>query len=482
MPTLPLIRLRIASPGVVNYFVACVRVIHGLTAIIPGLFFLLIENNQPSPATTYWDNNELASLMFFALLSTLIFQAFQIYNEEIFSNLLRFRRMFFSWLAAFITLIFLYQQLQLFATLSDRQIASWFLISLLLFGTERVLLLVLFKQLTLKGFHLNNAVILGATENGLRLANHLKHNADIRCGLLGFIDDRTDRVGVQLAGFPILGNFNELERLIRQEQVAQVLVALPWSAESRIGGLIGRLRMFPVNVMLAPDLITFRQAHNRITSVAGIPMFNASELPLRGWSPLIKRLEDIILASIALITLSPLMLLTALLIKLDSQGPIFFRQHRYGYNNRLINVLKFRSMHQHAHDANAERQTTRNDQRITRIGRFIRKTSIDELPQLFNVLRGNMSMVGPRPHATATKAAGVLFEDAVVQYSARHRVKPGITGWAQINGYRGETDTLEKIERRVELDLEYIERWSVWFDLYILFRTVPAIALNQEVY
>jgi polysaccharide biosynthesis protein PslA len=482
MSTPPLEHLQVASPGVVNYFVACVRLVHGLTAIIPGLFFLLLENNQQISSTTYWDKNEAALLMFFALLSTLIFQAFQIYNDELFSNLLRFRRMLFSWFAAFITLVFLHQQLQLFVTLSDRQIISWFFISLVLFGAERLLLLALFKRLTLKGFHLHNAVILGATDNGLRLANHLKHNADIRCGLLGFIDDRTDRIGVELAGFPILGNINELERLIRQEQVAQVLVALPWSAESRIGVLIGRLRMLPVNVMLAPDLITFRRAHNRISSVAGIPMFNASELPLRGWSPLIKRLEDFLLASIALIALSPLMLLTALLIKLDSPGPIFFRQHRYGYNNRLIGVLKFRSMYQHARDANAERQTTRNDQRITRVGRLIRKTSIDELPQLFNVLRGNMSMVGPRPHATATKAAGVLFEDAVVQYSARHRVKPGITGWAQINGYRGETDTLEKIERRVELDLEYIERWSVWFDLYILFRTLPAVALTQEVY
>lgn len=474
--------LQVASPGFVNYFVACVRILHGLTAITPGLFFLLLNEGKQSPLSRYWDDNEAALLIFFALLSTLIFQAFRIYNEELFSNLLRFRRMFFCWLAAFSMLAFLHQQLELFASISNQQIVSWFFISLALYGAERLMLLALFRRLMRKGFHLHNTVILGATDNGLRLANYLTHNADIRCGLLGFIDDRTSRTGSELAGFPILGNTDELERLIRQEKVAQVLVALPWSAESRIAVLIGRLRMLPVNVMLAPDLITFRRAHNRISSVAGIPMFNASELPLRGWSPLIKRLEDLLLASIALMMLSPLMLLTALLIKLDSPGPIFFRQHRYGYNNRLIDVFKFRSMHQHAHDANAERQTTRNDERITRVGRFIRKTSIDELPQLFNVLRGSMSMVGPRPHATATKAAGILFEDAVVQYSARHRVKPGITGWAQINGYRGETDTLEKIERRVELDLEYIERWSVWLDLYILFRTVPAVALTQEVY
>ncbi|WP_134632410.1 exopolysaccharide biosynthesis polyprenyl glycosylphosphotransferase, partial [Pseudomonas aeruginosa] len=215
---------------------------------------------------------------------------------------------------------------------------------------------------------------------------------------------------------------------------------------------------------------------------SGIPMFNASELPLRGWSPLIKRCEDLVLASIALVLFAPLMALVALAIRLDSKGPVLFRQKRYGYNNRLIWVFKFRSMYTERTDANAERQTTRDDDRITRVGRFIRKTSIDELPQLFNVLAGSMSMVGPRPHATATKAAGIPFEEAVSEYSSRHRVKPGITGWAQINGYRGETDTLHKIKKRVEYDLEYIAKWSVWFDLYILFRTVPAVLLTKEVY
>lgn len=180
--------------------------------------------------------------------------------------------------------------------------------------------------------------------------------------------------------------------------------------------------------------------------------------------------------------LSPILLVTALAVRLDSEGPALFRQKRYGYNDRLIRVFKFRSMYVNQTDRNAERQTTREDPRITRVGRFIRKTSIDELPQLFNVLMGNMSIVGPRPHATATKAAGVPFEEAVREYSSRHRVKPGITGWAQINGYRGETDTLHKIQKRVEYDLEYISKWSVWLDLYIVFMTVPAILSTKEVY
>ncbi|RBH45093.1 undecaprenyl-phosphate glucose phosphotransferase, partial [Pseudomonas sp. MWU13-2860] len=192
--------------------------------------------------------------------------------------------------------------------------------------------------------------------------------------------------------------------------------------------------------------------------------------------------EDVLLAAVALALAAPLMLLLALLIKLDSPGPVLFRQKRYGYNNRLIEVYKFRSMYVEQADADAEAQTTRRDPRVTRVGRFIRKTSLDELPQLLNVLGGSMSMVGPRPHATATKAAGVLFEDAVSEYTARHRVKPGITGWAQVNGYRGETDTLAKIERRVEYDLEYIENWSLWFDFYILIRTLPAVLSADAAY
>jgi len=211
-------------------------------------------------------------------------------------------------------------------------------------------------------------------------------------------------------------------------------------------------------------------------------MFVVAEPPLQGWAPVLKRGEDVLLSALALLLLAPLMALIALAVKLDSPGPVLFRQKRYGYNQRLIEVFKFRSMHHHLRDEHAAQQTGRDDPRVTRIGRFIRKTSLDELPQLFNVLAGSMSLVGPRPHATATKAANVLFEDAVQEYVARHRVKPGITGLAQVNGYRGETDTIEKIQRRVEYDLEYIENWSLWLDLSILLRTLPAVLSAEAAY
>lgn len=470
--------LLLARPGFIEYFLAAIRLVHGLTACLPGFALLWFLSGDWSEI----HRGYIGVLLFFGILCVLMFQALGVYSEEIFSNKLRFRVMFFAWSGAFCLLLFMHQALELFRYISLPLLALWFAFSLFMFGVERLFLLAIFARLVKRGHFLQSAVIVGGTENGVRLAEYLRQNQDIRSGLLGFIDDRIGRMPPTLAGLPVLGDSSQLERMIREERVTQVLVALPWSAESRIGQVVRALRRLPVNVLLVPDMVAFRHAHNRITEVGGLPMFNVSEVPLAGWSPFIKRLSDLLLAGMATVALLPVMLLLALAIKLDSPGPVLFRQKRYGYNNRLIEVFKFRSMYHHRRDANAERQTTRNDDRVTRVGRFIRKTSLDELPQLLNVLLGSMSMVGPRPHATATKAAGVLFEEAVEQYSARHRVKPGITGWAQVNGYRGETDTLDKIEKRVEYDLEYIENWSVWFDLYILFRTLPALILAKEAY
>ena len=467
----------ISKSGFVQHFVALTRILHSLTAVLPGFLLLLINSHDSTSSEHYAE-----LMMFFALITVMLFQAFGVYNEELFSNDLRFKLMLFCWMTAFTFLIFMHQALDLFSLITSRQLLYWFICSLVLFGAERLALLLCLRTLMRRGRYLQNSVILGGTENGVQIARYMKQNSDIRIGILGFIDDRCSRFEAQVAGLPLLGNIDVLEQMIRDEQVQQVLVALPWEAESRIAGIVARLRQLPVSVLLVPDMLALRHAHHRITEVAGLPMFNASELPLQGWSPLIKRIEDLILASLALLLLSPLMLGVALAIKLDSPGPVLFRQKRYGYNNRLIEVYKFRSMYHQMADAHAERQTTKGDSRVTRVGAFIRRTSLDELPQLLNVLLGSMSMVGPRPHATATKAAGILFEEAVETYSARHRVKPGITGWAQINGYRGETDTLEKIEKRVEFDLEYIENWSVWFDLYILFRTLPAVAFSKEAY
>jgi len=213
-----------------------------------------------------------------------------------------------------------------------------------------------------------------------------------------------------------------------------------------------------------------------------IPVMTLFERPISGMDAILKRVEDLVLTSLILALLWPVLLLAAIAIKLDSPGPIFFRQRREGFNNHPFRVWKFRSMHHDFSQFDGIEQASRHDPRVTRVGRILRKTSIDELPQLFNVLRGQMSLVGPRPHADSTRAGGRLFSDVVTSYAARHKVKPGITGWAQVCGWRGETDTEDKLVKRLEHDLHYIENWSLGFDLYILVRTIGAVALNRDVF
>jgi exopolysaccharide biosynthesis polyprenyl glycosylphosphotransferase len=214
-----------------------------------------------------------------------------------------------------------------------------------------------------------------------------------------------------------------------------------------------------------------------------MPVLDVADRPIADWDVVMKWLFDKIVGTLALIAAAPVMALIALAIKLDSRGPVLFKQKRYGFNNDLIEVYKFRSMYVEATDATASKLVTKNDPRVTRVGRFIRKASLDELPQLFNVVfKGNLSLVGPRPHAVNAKAETRLYDEAVDGYFARHRVKPGVTGWAQINGWRGETDTQEKIQKRVEFDLYYIENWSVLLDLYIVAMTPFALLKTENAY
>ena len=249
-------------------------------------------------------------------------------------------------------------------------------------------------------------------------------------------------------------------------------MALPSTADHSLVETLNKLSLVPVDVRLCPGEFAMRLGTVQASHIGGHTFLNVIDRPLRDWRWIAKTVEDRILGFLILMLISPIMMAIALLIRLDSPGPVLFRQKRYGFNNQLIEVLKFRTMYQELSDANAEQLTQRNDPRITRVGAFLRRTSLDELPQFLNVLRGDMSIVGPRPHALAAKAGPLLYQDAVKYYDARHRVKPGITGWAQVNGWRGETDTLEQIRKRVEHDLYYIEHWSIALDLRIIARTI----------
>jgi Undecaprenyl-phosphate glucose phosphotransferase len=273
-------------------------------------------------------------------------------------------------------------------------------------------------------------------------------------------------------GHAILGSIDELVRDVRVHGIDAVIVALPSTSEHQLVETLNKLSLVPVDVKLCPGEFAMRLGILQASHIGGHTFLNVIDRPLRDGRWIAKSVEDRALGALILMAIAPVMMAIALLIKLDSPGPVLFRQKRYGFNNQLIEVLKFRTMYHEMSDANAERLTQRNDPRITRIGAFLRRTSLDELPQFLNVLRGDMSIVGPRPHALAAKAGALLYQDAVKYYDARHRMKPGITGWAQVNGWRGETDTLEQIRKRVEHDLYYIEHWSIVLDLQIIARTI----------
>lgn len=315
-------------------------------------------------------------------------------------------------------------------------------------------------------------VVVGAGPIGQRLLAHLNESSTSRVRVTGVYDDRAERRPRNCLGHPIVGGVDELVRDVRNGRVDSVIVALPLSADWRLAEIMNKLMTVPVDVRLCPDLFGFQLGACRVSHVGGVPLLNVLDRPLRDWRGIAKEIEDRLLAAFILFLISPVLALIAALIKLDSPGPVFFKQKRYGFNNELIDVWKFRSMYHHVQDRNAEQLTRKNDPRVTRLGAFLRRTSLDELPQFINVLRGEMSIVGPRPHALSAKAGRVLYQEAIKYYDARHRVKPGITGWAQVNGWRGETETIEQIQKRVEFDLYYIEHWSVWLDLKIIIRTI----------
>jgi Undecaprenyl-phosphate glucose phosphotransferase len=420
-------------------------------------------------AYSQWGEYALISLIG-AILAVNIFHFSGLYNFDTLTRpKLVMRRLVVGWTGVEAALI----ALSFFTRTSEDYSRAW---SLIWFAMGLAMLLLVrwavyrkFESWAAQGRLFRKFAVVGSGHKAARLVEHLKMRPDARVRIQGVYDDVSSGMERELR---VDGDLDELIEDIRLSRVDAVIIAVPWSEETRIRHILGRLESTPVDVHLCPDPLCFTFPKPRFGDMGGVSMLQVAAKPFADWPLVVKEIEDRILASLILLMISPLLLAVAALIKLDSPGPVFFRQKRYGYNNQLIEVLKFRTMHHAMTDANAEQLTRRNDPRITRIGAYLRKWSIDELPQFINVLRGEMSIVGPRPHATSAKAAGQLYHDAVRNYVSRHRVKPGITGWAQVNGWRGETDTLLQIRKRVEHDLAYIENWSLWLDLKIIVLTV----------
>ncbi|MBK1720494.1 undecaprenyl-phosphate glucose phosphotransferase [Thiocystis violacea] len=358
--------------------------------------------------------------------------------------------------------------------------ALWLLSVILYLAVSRLTLAIYLARPDQRNLMQRKAIIVGAGDTGQDVLDHLRRfeAQDIR--VIGFLDDRASRLPPAQQGVPVLGPTSRLERLLHNGGPDLIILALPRTALARIHGLATKLSTWSVDIYLAPDRLGLDHAHRPVHRLGGMNLLSLRDRPISEWEAVVKRIEDLCIAIPAIVLLSPLLALVALAIRLESKGDVLFVQERFGFNNNLIRVFKFRSMYTHMTDFNAERLTSKDDPRVTRVGRFIRRTSLDELPQLFNVVRGCMSIVGPRPHATRAKAGEILYQDAVAQYASRHRVKPGITGWAQCNGWRGETDTEEKIQKRVEHDLYYIENWSVFLDLLTIARTLLLLFKRQE--
>jgi Undecaprenyl-phosphate glucose phosphotransferase len=349
---------------------------------------------------------------------------------------------------------------------------------------SRRFVFLLVREWTREGRLTRRTVIVGGADSGAGVIDELRRQKDTGVDIIGLFDDRGDeRSSADCAGERKLGTVDDLIEFGRRTRVDLVIFSLPISAESRILQMLKKLWVLPVDIRLAAHANKLRFRPRSYSYIGSVPVFDVFDRPIADWDVVMKWLFDKVIGGLVLILALPLMGAIALAIRLDSRGPILFKQKRYGFNNDLIEVYKFRSLYADSADPGAERLVTRDDPRVTRVGRIIRKASLDELPQLFNVvLKGNLSLVGPRPHAINAKAEARLYDEAVDGYFARHRVKPGLTGWAQINGWRGETDTHEKIKKRVEHDLYYIENWSLLFDFIIVAHTPFALIKSENAF
>ncbi len=400
--------------------------------------------------------------------------------QALFRPLSQLGRLMGVWSAAFAFLAVAGFLLKISADFSRLWFVSWFAVGLTLLFVLRLFLARLIRRWARNGVMERRAVIVGggkAAEALIRSLEQQPYN-DIR--ICGIFDDRDDRRSPPVvAGYPKLGTIAELIEFARIARIDMLIVSLPLTAESRVLSLLKKLWVLPVDIRLSAHTNQLRFRPRAYSFIGSVPMLDIFDRPINDWDSVAKRAFDIVFSLLGIVIFAPVMLLTAIAIKLDSKGPVIFRQQRHGFNNEVIEVFKFRSMYADQSDPTARNAVTKNDPRVTRVGRFIRKTSIDELPQFFNALFGSLSLVGPRPHAVAAQSHNKLYGEVVDGYFARHRVKPGVTGWAQINGWRGEIDSDDKIKKRTEYDLYYIENWSLWLDLKILLMT-PIRLLNTE--
>jgi len=322
------------------------------------------------------------------------------------------------------------------------------------------------------------AIVAGMNAQGIELARRLRDDPYSRIRVIGFFDDRAVERAEGSENYPLLGDVVDLPKFARDNQIENIYISLPMASQPHILTLLDELRDTTASIYFVPDIFVTDLIQGRMDSVAGLPVVAVCETPFTGLSGMVKRSYDIVLSLLILTLIAPFLLIIAIAIKLGSPGPVIFRQRRYGLDGREIIVYKFRSMTV-SEDGATVQQAKKDDARVTPVGRFLRRTSLDEFPQFLNVLQGRMSIVGPRPHAVAHNE---MYRKLIKGYMLRHKVKPGITGWAQVNGYRGETDTLDKMSARIEHDIDYLRNWSPRLDMYIIAKTVWVVFMDRTAY
>jgi putative colanic acid biosynthesis UDP-glucose lipid carrier transferase len=429
-----------------------------------------------------WDQRSWIAASIAAVLFLVIGQSLSVYQSARDARLRpQLVRIWSGWLAGVVPvllfLLFISKQSEQYSRLI---VTTWFVLAPFLISVWRTGATVLLREARVRGYNTRAAAIVGMTELGEELALQMAAVPSLGLQVYGFYDDRDEErchpipesLGTRA------GTLGDLVDAARTGEVDLIYIAFPLRAEPRINELLRELSDTTASVYLAADFFVFDLLHARWGTLGGVPTMSLYETPFYGVDGWLKRLEDIVLGSLILLLVAIPMLIIGLCVKLTSPGPALFRQRRYGLNGEVIDVLKFRSMTV-TEDGPVIKKATKDDERITKLGAFLRRTNLDELPQFFNVLGGSMSIVGPRPHAVAHNE---LYRKQVRGYMLRHKVKPGITGWAQVNGWRGETDTLDKMEKRVEHDLDYIRNWSLLWDIQIIFMTVFVARARRNAY
>ena len=353
----------------------------------------------------------------------------------------------------------------------------WAVLGFVFMIAGRIVAFALLRFVRARGWNRKRVVIVGSGELTQDLAQRIREHAWTGFEVAAVFDDAatTDPP----PDIPLIDDLATLPGYLHGESIAEVWIALPLRAEARVREVLQLLRHSTVDIRYVPDFFSYSLLNHAITNIAGRAMIDLSSSPIQGFNRIVKAAEDYVIATLILLLVSPLIALIALAVRLSSPGPVLFRQKRHGWDGRPIEIYKFRSMKVHTEENGTVTQATENDPRVTRVGAFLRRHSLDELPQFVNVLEGKMSIVGPRPHAIEH---GEYYKDAVDGYMRRHKVKPGITGWAQVHGYRGETDTVEKMEKRVEHDLYYINHWSLALDLRIMLMTLARGFTGRNTY